>query len=356
MNNTETFTEANQVNNSLTYCRFQIDITKETLKLIETFCFGTVSTLLCLFGIPANFINCHVFYRQGLKEGINLCLFSLSLADSLYLICMFAMYSVSSFIRMCGAVLSEEYRLKTVVSLVGISNGFRLTSSFITMVIAVERCLGVVFPLHANVFLKTRYARIVTVLSFVLFQICYILYPFMHCPTLIQIEGEQQWTLTPTQLFQETKVVVGIIGNTLLGLGVPVANYIIVLSSTLITVIKLRSADAWRKSSSSTCTTNGNQQVAVTKMLVVSSWIYVVTTMPFVCKEAMFWIANDCLTSDGAFALVMMINAMVESCQQVNSSVHIFVYFFRSSRYRRVIKSGLCVLCNRSRNSNYIEK
>ena len=49
-----------------------------------------VLPLLFLIGGPANVINMVVFYKQGLRERINLCLFALSLADELYLIyCMF---------------------------------------------------------------------------------------------------------------------------------------------------------------------------------------------------------------------------------------------------------------------------
>ena len=49
-----------------------------------------VLPLLFLIGGPANIINMAVFYKQGLRERINLCLFALSLADELYMIyCMF---------------------------------------------------------------------------------------------------------------------------------------------------------------------------------------------------------------------------------------------------------------------------
>ena len=41
--------------------------------------------ILFLIGGPANVINMAVFYKQGLKERINVCLFALSLADGLYL-------------------------------------------------------------------------------------------------------------------------------------------------------------------------------------------------------------------------------------------------------------------------------
>ena len=44
-----------------------------------------VLPLLFLIGGPANVINMVVFYKHGLRERINLCLFALSLADELYL-------------------------------------------------------------------------------------------------------------------------------------------------------------------------------------------------------------------------------------------------------------------------------
>ena len=42
--------------------------------------------ILFLIGGPANVVNMAVFYKQGLKERINVCLFALSLADELYLV------------------------------------------------------------------------------------------------------------------------------------------------------------------------------------------------------------------------------------------------------------------------------
>ena len=42
--------------------------------------------VLFLIGGPANVINMAVFYKQGLKERVSLCLFALSLADGLFLL------------------------------------------------------------------------------------------------------------------------------------------------------------------------------------------------------------------------------------------------------------------------------
>lgn len=42
---------------------------------------ATATPILFLFGFPANILNAIIFYRQGLRERINMCLFTLSLAD-----------------------------------------------------------------------------------------------------------------------------------------------------------------------------------------------------------------------------------------------------------------------------------
>ena len=52
--------------------------------------------VLFLIGGPANVINMAVFYRQGLKERINVCVFALSLVDFLYLF--------QSFVQHCEAI------------------------------------------------------------------------------------------------------------------------------------------------------------------------------------------------------------------------------------------------------------
>ena len=55
--------------------------------------------ILFLIGGPANVINMAVFYKQGLKERINVCLFALSLADGLYLVNSMLMYGEQFYFR-----------------------------------------------------------------------------------------------------------------------------------------------------------------------------------------------------------------------------------------------------------------
>ena len=60
-------------------------ISAETEDLVRRLKDAVVLPILFLIGGPANVLNMAVFYKQGLKERINVCLFALSLADGLYL-------------------------------------------------------------------------------------------------------------------------------------------------------------------------------------------------------------------------------------------------------------------------------
>ena len=55
--------------------------------------------VLFLIGGPANVINMAVFAKQGLKERINVCLFTLSLADFLYLVSNMVMYGEQTHLQ-----------------------------------------------------------------------------------------------------------------------------------------------------------------------------------------------------------------------------------------------------------------
>ena len=71
-------------------------ISAQTEDLVRRWKDGVVLPVLFLIGGPANIINMAVFYKQGLKIRINVCLFALSLADFLYLL--------QSFVQHCEGI------------------------------------------------------------------------------------------------------------------------------------------------------------------------------------------------------------------------------------------------------------
>ena len=61
-------------------------ISAETEDLVRRWKNAVVVPILFLIGGPANVLNMAVFYKQGLKERINVCLFALSLSDFLFVL------------------------------------------------------------------------------------------------------------------------------------------------------------------------------------------------------------------------------------------------------------------------------
>lgn len=324
------------------------DISDETRKTVETVCFAGLITAACLLGIPANVINCLVFGRQGLKDRMNLCLFCLAFTDCFFLTCTFFIFSVSSFVRFYDETLGEEYFLKSLVSLMGVMHGCRLTSGFITMIIAVERCLCVLFPLHVAMLMSTRVMGCLLLFFSLTFQSLYIIVLFTARAVLVQKDNSSSWIITRTDFFEENKTVIQSLLNIVLGNAVPVTTFSVVSVATMTTVLKLKVSMEWRAQSSARKEDNHSRQTALTLMLVAVSCVYIFTMIPLVTWQTTEVILQDMFSPNHLYNVNMVTNAVVNSCPVVNSSVHFLVYYFRSSRFRRVFHSICCFKVSRS--------
>ena len=130
-------------------------VDKATRDEVEGLLLMTVLPSLELFGVTTNVINCMVFVRQGLRDRINLCLFSLALADTSFLLFMFS-GRFFPFLGLFDRELREFWSEKFLNTVLGPMLGTMNISNLMTMVISVERCICVVSPFTAKRFLKTR--------------------------------------------------------------------------------------------------------------------------------------------------------------------------------------------------------
>lgn len=131
-------------------------VDKATREEVEGLLLMTVLPSLELFGVTTNVINCMVFVRQGLRDRINLCLFSLALADTSFLLFMFSA-KFFTFLGLFDRDLEGYWRQKHTNTVLGPMLGTMNISNLMTMIISVERCICVVSPFTAKRFLKTRY-------------------------------------------------------------------------------------------------------------------------------------------------------------------------------------------------------
>ena len=85
-------------------------VDKATREEVEGLLLMTVLPSLEFFGVTTNVINCMVFVRQGLRDRINLCLFSLALADTSFLLFMFSgrFFPFLGLFDRLGGVLERE--------------------------------------------------------------------------------------------------------------------------------------------------------------------------------------------------------------------------------------------------------
>ena len=130
-------------------------VDKATREEVEGLLLMTVLPSLELFGVTTNVINCMVFVRQGLRDRINLCLFSLALADTSFLLFMFSA-RFFPFLGLFDRDLGEFWSEKFLSTVLGPMLGTLNISNLMTMIISVERCICVVSPFTAKRFLKTR--------------------------------------------------------------------------------------------------------------------------------------------------------------------------------------------------------
>ena len=133
-------------------------IDEETGKQVEHLLQIILLPSLELFGVITNVINCVVFVKQGLRDRINLCLFSLALADTSFLLLMFTA-KFYSFLSLFDKDAGEYWSQKHLNTVLGPLFATMNISNLMTMIISVERCICVLSPFTAKKFLKTRYVK-----------------------------------------------------------------------------------------------------------------------------------------------------------------------------------------------------
>lgn len=316
---------------------FFVDFTEETRKIIENVWFIGCILSACLVGVPANTINCVVFTRQGLQYRMNLCLFCLALSDLVYLLCTFTMFPISSLIRYYDDVIGEKYYIKCLTLLASVSYGSRSTSSFIGVVIAIERCLCVLIPLRAHTLIQTRTMGIMLIGSFFLFQLIFITYALS---VQASWTPRKNWYYARTQFFMDNKILVKIVQTILLDVVAPFANFIVLIVVTIITILKLKVAMKWRQKSTIVLRDSINHQVSLTTMLVIMSAVHITTMVPFVAWQSFCLFFPDPLNT--YYNIFLTFRAVTTSFPALNSSIHIFIYYYRSSRYRQIFRKIFC--------------
>ncbi|XP_025100023.1 uncharacterized protein LOC112567543 [Pomacea canaliculata] len=162
---------------------------------------AVIQPIVVVVGIPSNIISCVVFWHQGLGDRMNVCLLALSLVD-LCLLLVSVVFISGYYLEQIDPVTYSSLFDFLLAFVSGVTLGFRSASGCITMVIAVERCLCVVFPLKAASLISSRNMAVIMVFIVCLNQVTF--FEFLKCSELEDehlLNREEMSTLVKEKTF-----------------------------------------------------------------------------------------------------------------------------------------------------------
>ena len=301
---------------------------------------GIIIPVLFLVGFPTNCINMAVFLKQGLKERINLCLFSLALIDLIYLSAVFVFYAE----QICSQFTDGErygpvYRYM-VHNRITTLFGFGYMDMLLVALVSTERCICVLFPLRAQRCIPTKalaFLIVVSGLVIVCLRVAVVLQYQITCFYEMRTQRVSLQLYVNEYYFRNqvmTRAVNGVFYGFCLTVGCPV----VVLVTTIITTKRLTHTVRWRSQTSSSLS---SKEIGVTKMLIALSTVFFVTSIPpIIIRVAPLFearlAAGEVFSNAYSFLL-----SVLEICSYTNVSVNFFVYVITGTRFRTTLQSLL---------------
>ncbi|PVD28418.1 hypothetical protein C0Q70_11005 [Pomacea canaliculata] len=248
----------------------QYDIIKaEVFELFQTAVSGVYLQLLFLISAPANILCMIVFYKHGLRERINLCVFSLSLVDFIFITHSFLQHADSLYMQViAGLKYNGILGFFLQNKLIGFF-GFWWASAFITTLIACERCACVVSPLRAHLLLKTKTTAAIIVIATVVIVGLYCVVGARWTGGCVYDPAANKTTITSyeSDFFLANVYLVDTLEGVAYGIILPVFCVSVVTAASAITTVKLRHMMEWRQQTSSAATSS-SRDVTLTRMLI----------------------------------------------------------------------------------------
>nr|KAG5692786.1 hypothetical protein BaRGS_009402 [Batillaria attramentaria] len=283
--------------------------------------------LLFLVGAPANILSAAVFCRQGLKDRINLCLFSLSLADLLTITVTFLLTAETAY-----NTLTDGNAYFFITYFPGLT-GFTFVSQFLSVVIASERCFCVASPFKAKKVLSTcTMAIIILVGSAVLLAGMLAIAGPKHTMACVydpatNVTGNIVYV---TKYYLHNKRILDIVDVFVYATAFPALFLVVIIITTAVTTAKLRSAITFRQRSTLTPATAtapsdvkpapSRKEVALTKMLVATSVLFIVCLTPNVAVQMTSFFVPDLGFNRRYHNLNIVLWSVISEFRVINSS------------------------------------
>ena len=323
-------------------------VSRETQQHFRQFVDVYFLSLCFLISVPTNAISMAVFWKHGIKERINLCLFCLSFADLTVLVFNWTMradkvYAVASKTVHRGDILKFFVNNKILIV-----SGFTSVSGFLSTLVAFERCLCVVSPLKAQSMVQTKTtAAIIAIGHVIILGGGYVVISkFIIVCIFDPFTGDMMNLLYSSDFYIHNKEFIDIFSGIIYGIVLTTIYTVGVSVATVVTVVKLRRMAEWRKQSSSSASlprgSTTVKDMTLTRMLIGTSCVFVVCLIsrclllvipPFVPQ----------LTMTGKYQNAYYVLIATEQMfSYTNSSVNFFVYYLFGTRYRQTVRGMFC--------------
>ena len=160
-------------------------------------------------------------------------------------------------------------------------NGFTGVSQVLSAIIASERCFCILQPLRSQTVLRTSTMTAIIVAINVLVVGLYFLMLTRYniiC-AYNPITDSVVMTMTGGEFYLRHQKLLDILTVFVFGVGFPCVVMVVVITTTIITAVKLRQAAAWRAGTSSSGSVS-SREIALTRMLVYNSIFFIVCILP----------------------------------------------------------------------------
>ncbi|KAL8573487.1 hypothetical protein ACOMHN_047758 [Nucella lapillus] len=313
----------------------------QTEELFYTICSGLLIPLFFIFGTPANVLNMVVFYKQGLKERINFCLFFLAFIDILHLTPVFIYQAEHVNSWFTGQLRNGDiYRFVINNNLLGFY-GFGYGSMLLVSIISTERCVCVLFPLRAQHCIPTKAFAIVVAFTVLTGSFMRFIFTAQNRSGFFyEVKTQRtswQYVRNDDYYYKNESLLIileGVFYGFVVSLGCPT----LVLITTIITAIKLRQIVRWRSQTSSGM--SSPKEIGITKMLICLSVEFIVLSSPLIIVRVSR-LFPSVLNTDYHLNVHRILINCYEVCFYISSSVNFAVYYITGTKYRDTLHALL---------------
>ncbi|KAL8623536.1 hypothetical protein ACOMHN_051146 [Nucella lapillus] len=316
----------------------------QTEELFYKVCSGLLIPLFFIFGTPANVLNMVVFYKQGLKERINFCLFFLALVDILHLtpLFIFQVEHINSWFT--GELRNGEiYRFMRNNNLLGFY-GFGYGSMLLAAVISTERCVCVLFPLTVQRCIPTKAFAFVVVFAVLTVSMLFFISSAQYrsgCYYEVRTQRISWQYEINHDYFSKHEAMLRVLDGAFYGVLICIGCPALVLITTIITAIKLRQIVRWRSHSSSVM--SSPKEMGLTRMLMCLSAEFIVLSSPLMIGRVTRLFPSVVGLVTYRWNVFRILGNCYEISFYISSSVNFVVYYVAGSKYRDTLRAVLGV-------------